>query len=77
MSPLQGYQLFVGDLRGCGRVEWPLRVLLMLGGIALAAPGGGIMPVTHEQMAWLAFLLLVPTLGTAYWMVRRRAAPIR
>ena len=49
----------------------------MLGGIALAAPGGGIMPVTHEQMAWLAFLLLVPTLGTAYWMVRRRAAPIR
>ena len=74
---LQGYQLFVGDLRGCGRIEWPLRILLMLGGIALAAPGGGIMPVTHEQMAWLAFLLLVPTLGTAYWMVRRRAVPIR
>ncbi len=74
---LQGYQLFVGDLRGCGRMEWPLRVLLMLGGIALAAPGGGIMPVTHQQMAWLAFLLLVPTLGMAYWMVRRRPAPIR
>ena len=69
---LQGYQVFIGDLRGSGRMEWPLRVLLMLGGIVLAAPGGGIMPLSHEQMAWLALALLGPTLAAAFWLVRRK-----
>ncbi len=69
---LQGYQVFIGDLRGSGRIEWPLRMGLMIGGFLLAAPGGGIMPVTHAQMAWLAVGILAPTLGLAYWMVRRR-----
>ncbi len=68
---LQGYQLFIGDLRGCGRMEWPLRVLLIVGGFTLAAPGGGIMPVSHEQMAWASVALLGPTLAAAYWLMRR------
>ncbi len=73
---LQGYQLFVGDLRGTGRAEWPTRILLVLGGFVLAAPGGGIMPFTHQQMAWLSVLLLVPTLAFSSWAVRR-SAPAR
>ncbi len=68
---LQGYQVFVGDLRRSGRLEWPLRVLLMLGGIVLAAPGGGIMPLGHGQMSAFAGAVLVPTLALALWAVRR------
>ncbi len=68
---LQGYQLLIGDLRATGRFEWPLRVLLIVGGFTLAAPGGGIMPVTHAQMAWASLILLAPALTAAYWLVRR------
>jgi hypothetical protein len=57
-------------------MEWPLRILLMLGGLVLAMPGGGVMPVSHEQMAWLTAVLLAPTLVAAYWLTRsaRRVA---
>ena len=68
---LQGYQLLVGDLRGSGKMEWPLRLLLILGGFVLAAPGGGIMPLSHAQMAWAAVIVLAPTLAAAYWLSRR------
>jgi TRAP transporter 4TM/12TM fusion protein len=68
---LQGYQAFVGDLRRAGPLEWPLRSLLALGGITLAAPGGGIMPVSHVQMTLLAAAILVPTVLVSLWRVRR------
>ena len=68
---LQGYQLLVGDLNRTGKLEWPLRLLLILGGFVLAAPGGGIMPLSHQQMAWVAAVLLVPTLAAAFWLSRR------
>src|SRR6267378_3877370 len=42
---IQGYQAFVGDLRGAGALEWPLRVLLVIGGFVVATLGGGIMPL--------------------------------
>ena len=71
---LQGYQLFVGDLRRCGRVEWPLRLLLAVGGVVLAAPGGGIMPLSHAQMLALALALLAPALAAAWWLLRRGEA---
>ena len=45
---------------------------LQMTALALAAPGGGIMPLSHAQMAWLALALLAPTLGAAFWLVRRR-----
>jgi len=68
---LQGYQLFVGDLRGTGKMEWPLRLALIIGGFALATPGGGIMPLSHAQLAWLAVVLLAPALAAAAWLSRR------
>jgi len=74
---LQGYQLFIGDLRGSGRMEWPIRLLLVLAGFLLAVPGGGIMPWSHEQMAWVAVATLAPTLALAWWFTcRRRAAAL-
>lgn len=68
---LQGYQAFVGDLRNTGGFEWPVRTLLALGGITLAAPGGGIMPVTHLQMTAMALAILVPTAAASLWLIRR------
>jgi len=69
---LQGYQMFVGDLRASGAMEWPLRVLLIVGGLVLATPGGGIMPLSNMQMELLASAMLAPTLALALWLVRWR-----
>ena len=71
LGGLQVYQAFVGDLRNTGNFEWPLRSLLALGGILLATPGGGIMPVTHAQMTALAAAVLVPTVLACLWLIRR------
>ncbi len=58
---IQGYQIGVGDLRRTGPLEWPVRVLLVLGGIVVATPGGGIMPLSQLQVTSLGFAILVPT----------------
>ncbi len=68
---IQGYQAYVGDLRRAGTMEWPLRVLLVLGGITLATPGGGINPLTQWQIVMLALAILVPTVLVALALVRR------
>ena len=67
---LQGWQIGVGDLRRAGALQWPLRAALALGGIVLAAPGGGIMPLGHGEMAAAAALLLIPALLAALWSAR-------
>jgi len=72
---IQGYQAGVGDLRATGRFEWPLRVLLIVGGLVMATPGGGLMPVSNATMEILALAILVPTVAAALLLVRRiRAA---
>jgi TRAP-type uncharacterized transport system fused permease subunit len=58
---IQGYQIGVGDLRRTGPLEWPVRVLLILGGIVVATPGGGIVPLSQFQVTALGFAILVPT----------------
>ena len=70
---IQGYQLLIGDLRHAGAMQWPLRIALMLGGIVLATPGGGIMPMSSLQMALTAAAILLPALGVAKWLLRQRA----
>ena len=57
---IQGYQAFVGDLRGAGALEWPLRVLLVIGGFVVATPGGGIMPLSQLQVTVLGLAILAP-----------------
>lgn len=69
---IQGYQAGIGDLRNAGPLEWPIRLALVLGGLVLATPGGGIMPLSNAQMELLAAALLVPTVLVALLMVRRR-----
>ena len=70
---IQGYQLLIGDLRRTGAMQWPLRIALMLGGIVLATPGGGIMPISSLQMGLVAVAILLPVLGVAKWLMRQRA----
>jgi len=71
---IQGYQAFVGDLRGAGLMEWPLRVLLVIGGFVVATPGGRIMPLSQMQVTLLGLAILVPTVLIALLLVRRQAA---
>jgi TRAP-type uncharacterized transport system fused permease subunit len=67
---LQGWQLGVGSLAAAGALELPLRIALAAGGIVLAAPGGGIMPLGHGEMAGYAAALLIPALALAAWSGR-------
>jgi hypothetical protein len=69
---IQGYQAFVGDLRGVGALEWPLRVLLVIGGFVVATPGGGIMPLSQIQVTLLGLAILVPTVLIALLLIRRQ-----
>ena len=68
---IQGYQVFVGDLRRAGRLEWPLRILFIAGGMVLAAPGGGILKTTNLEMNMLAAAILVPAVMLWLWASRR------
>ena len=56
---------------GCGALEWPLRVALIVGGIVLATPGGGIMPLSNAQMELIAAAILVPVVALTLWASRR------
>jgi hypothetical protein len=69
---IQGYQAFVGDLRGAGGLEWPLRVLLVIGGFVVATPGGGINPLSQLQITLLGLAILIPTSLVALLLVRRQ-----
>jgi len=71
---LQGYQLGIGDLARTGALQWPLRLMLVAGGLVLATPGGGIMPFSHAQMELAAAALLVPAVALAAWRMRRAHA---
>jgi len=68
---IQGYQMVLGDLRRAGGWEWPLRMLFIAGGFVLAAPGGGIMPLSHGQMASMAGAILAPAVLLTLWLSRR------
>jgi TRAP-type uncharacterized transport system fused permease subunit len=70
---IQGYQVFVGDLRHTGPLEWPLRVLLIIGGFVVATPGGGIMPLSQMQITSLGLAILAPTALVAAFLIRRQA----
>jgi TRAP transporter 4TM/12TM fusion protein len=71
---IQGYQAFVGDLRKTGPAEWPIRVLLIIGGVIFATPGGGINPLSEIQIAALGAAILVPTVLVALILTRRSTA---
>lgn len=76
---IQGYQIGIGDLRRTGALEWPVRVLLILGGIVVATPGGGIMPLSQWQVTTLGAAILIPTILVARLLCSRSSViiPVR
>jgi TRAP-type uncharacterized transport system fused permease subunit len=68
---IQGYQAGIGDLRRAGALEWPLRVMFVLGGFVLATPGGGISPLSQLQTTGLGLAILVPAIAVALALLRR------
>ena len=70
---IQGYQVGIGNLSKAGVLEWPLRVLLVIGGFVIATPGGGIMPLSQFQITSLGFAILIPTAAVALLLVRRHS----
>jgi TRAP-type uncharacterized transport system fused permease subunit len=69
---IQGYQAGIGDLRRAGVLEWPLRIMFVLGGFVLATPGGGISPLSQLQTTGLGLAILIPTILVALLLMRRR-----
>jgi hypothetical protein len=59
-------------LRRAGALEWPLRVLLVIGGFVVATPGGGIMPLSQIQITALGLAILAPTVLIALVLIRRQ-----
>jgi TRAP-type uncharacterized transport system fused permease subunit len=68
---IQGYQMWAGNLSRTRGAEWPLRALLIAGGMVLAAPGGGLMPLSNAQMIALAAAILAPPMAAAWLLARR------
>ena len=68
---IQGYQVFVGDLRKTGALEWPVRALLLIGGVVVAVPGGGLMPFGTFEVTLLGLAIIAP--AAIYGNVRSRA----
>ena len=68
---IQGFQAGIGDLRRAGLLEWPLRILLIVGGFILATPGGGILPFSQLQVTATGLALVVPVLVLGMVLVRR------
>ncbi len=55
-----------------GAMEWPLRVLLVIGGFVIATPGGGIMPLSQWQITLLGASILTPAVLIALLLMRRQ-----
>ena len=64
--------------RGTGALEWPLRVMLIIGGFVVVTPGGGIMPLSQMQVTLLGLAILTPAVLISLVLIRRQGlAPNR
>jgi TRAP transporter 4TM/12TM fusion protein len=69
---IQGYQTGIGDLRLTGKLEWPLRIAFVLGGLVIATPSSAILPFTHWQITATGLGLLIPATVVATLLIRLR-----
>jgi TRAP transporter 4TM/12TM fusion protein len=72
---IQGYQAGIGDARHAGWLEWPIRILLVVGGIIFAMPGGGIAPFSQWHKTLLGVAIAAPTLALLWFFVKRAGQP--
>ena len=67
---MQGWLLGIGNL-ACGVLEWPVRLALIVGGVLLAVPGGGPVPLTNLQLSLTSAALILPALVIVKVIQRR------
>ncbi|MBQ0745693.1 MAG: TRAP transporter permease [Marinobacter sp.] len=60
---IQGWLLGIGNLARGGVIQWPVRFALILGGMLLAIPGGGPVPLTNLQLSLASAALILPALA--------------
>ncbi len=72
-SALQGYLAWVGKLDIHPQGGWIIRGLLLIAGMALATPGGGLIPISNYELIILAAVLAVPAILIVLLMNRRNS----
>jgi TRAP-type uncharacterized transport system fused permease subunit len=70
---LQGYLIGVGNLATHAAWAWPIRGLVLLGGLLLATPGGGLIPFSNTELAIAALSITAPAVALALWLNRAQA----
>jgi TRAP transporter 4TM/12TM fusion protein len=71
-SSLQGYLVGIGSLATHRIMQWPIRALILVGGLLFAAPGNEWSGHTSLELAGLGLVLAVPGAVWA-WLLNRRA----
>lgn len=67
-AALQGYLVGVGNLATHTALGWPIRALILAGGLILALPGGGLIPYSHIELAAASLLLVAPAIALTCWL---------
>ncbi len=67
---LQGYLYGLGDLTRLGLVQWPLRIMLVLGGLTLAMPGSPVIGFSNADLAIISASCVVGVYVTG-WVAMR------
>jgi TRAP transporter 4TM/12TM fusion protein len=71
-AAMQGYLIGVGRLGHGAIQETVIRALVMVSGLTLALPGGGMVPLTHVELLGISLAALVPAVLLARWSHRHR-----
>jgi len=71
---MQGWLLGIGNLARGGIIQWPVRLALILGGMLLAIPGGGPVPLTNFQLSLASAALILPALAVVKIIQSRQPA---
>ena len=71
---LQGYLIGLGRLDRGGSLQWPIRACLVLAGMSIATPGGGLLPWTNLE-GILASAVLLVSAGLMFFISVNMAKP--
>ncbi|WP_319824019.1 TRAP transporter fused permease subunit [Thalassovita sp.] len=71
---LQGYMYGVGDMARMGWLQWPLRVLLAIGGLAMAMPSTPVIGLSNVELAAISIGCTVAVYATSLSMRKRELA---
>lgn len=74
-SSLQGYLIWIGNLHRHPVLGWPIRAFILIGGLALATPGGSsLIPFSNLELALFALVTAGSAAALAFLIERRAKA---